>query len=200
MDSIPDSILTYVVDILKWDGFGLDHIPMTHVCRRFRTVALGYQRLWCRITGSLSERQVELFLERGGECELDVDLSPQRYRKDVHVSFSKTIAALVKHCHRWKRVSWRQEQQITFVDPYASDGLMKVTKQLHNLYLPSLQYLEVLGDGRGEQAGFVAARACRTWSMPNLKSLTGDDSASTLRLTTKISSLTFIAQWEGNHM
>jgi hypothetical protein len=118
IDSMPDELIAYIMDLLpEADSRSgkprQGHIPMTQVCRRFRTIAINCPRLWCRFSGRMSLRQVELFLQRSGECKLDVDLSGGkcRYIGDIRKICKCTtiLATLVKQCHRWERVSWTHE-------------------------------------------------------------------------------------------
>ncbi|KAI9434423.1 hypothetical protein H4582DRAFT_1793573, partial [Lactarius indigo] len=55
----------YQKDSLQW-------ISITYVCRRWRVVALGFQRLWSAVTPDLSPKWVLEFLKRSSQRPLRV--------------------------------------------------------------------------------------------------------------------------------
>ncbi|KAF8267421.1 hypothetical protein EI94DRAFT_1786430 [Lactarius quietus] len=48
-------------------------LPMTHVCRQWRTIALSYGQLWASIYPGLSLRWMKVFMERSRKTLMDLD-------------------------------------------------------------------------------------------------------------------------------
>ena len=49
-------------------------LPITHVCRRWRTVALSHGQLWASVTCGLPLRWIKVFMERSGTMLMDFDI------------------------------------------------------------------------------------------------------------------------------
>ncbi len=49
-------------------------LPITHVCHRWRTIALGHAPLWASIPSGLSLRWIEAFMERSRTMLIDLDI------------------------------------------------------------------------------------------------------------------------------
>src|SRR6266404_6964405 len=50
-------------------------LPITHVCHRWRTIALGHAPLWASIPSGLSLRWIKAFMERSRTMLIDLDIS-----------------------------------------------------------------------------------------------------------------------------
>ena len=61
-------------------------LPITHVCRRWRTVALGHGQLWASVTRGLPSHWIKAFMERSGTMLMDFDIHvAPGYRDCLHI-------------------------------------------------------------------------------------------------------------------
>lgn len=92
-------------------GIFLPEVLVSHVCRRWRTVATSMASLWsffcCRWDGyrrSIPIGRLKAYLERSKEHPLDLWFQPPDYGKPVNNRFrDKALPLIMSHSHRWRR-------------------------------------------------------------------------------------------------
>lgn len=105
IEALPEEILLAIFYILVHSSFTPSYqwIGVTHVCRRWRTAALGCPVLWTRVHCAFPKSQelsrLDAFLERSQPCPIDVDL-PYNTSWYFEPGFNKVL----EHCHRWRNV------------------------------------------------------------------------------------------------
>ncbi|TDL16115.1 hypothetical protein BD410DRAFT_647601 [Rickenella mellea] len=101
LNRLPDEILANV--------FGIGHISsddhkfsltVSHVCHRFRAVALNTPLLWTRICTHFVPRLTKAFISRAGQMHLDVTFSWQKKLQSKRMD--KNLEILRPNSHRWR--------------------------------------------------------------------------------------------------
>lgn len=98
--ALPDELLQVIVDHLYNSG-GTWYINFSHVCRKFRDVALGLSTMWTSIHSGMSAKIVELYLIRSKEAGLSIRLVNFPYRDDAITKLDKFVSLIAPTSHRW---------------------------------------------------------------------------------------------------
>ena len=112
----------------------LGWITVTHVCRRWRNVALANPSLWARIAFSLGDRWVDEMLARAGPAPV---IYERLYDKGVKISAQKELSTLAMHLHRIQRLIIYDEKDVKLL-PSILHGILSSS-------CPRLNHLELVG-------------------------------------------------------
>ncbi|TDL24393.1 hypothetical protein BD410DRAFT_119647 [Rickenella mellea] len=103
LDRIPDEILACIFE----SGHAMEDqyffsLTVSHVCRRFRDVALKTPYLWTRINGKIKRRLIRTFLARSAMLDLDISFpSTSESTRGIEKYFD-----IVKpHSRRWSHIT-----------------------------------------------------------------------------------------------
>lgn len=179
IEALPEEIILDIFAILVHSTFAPSYgwLAVTHVCRRWRTAALGCPVLWTRVhcafpdSGKLD--RLDAFIERSQSCPIDVDL-PFNMSWCYNTSFQR----LQVQRHRWRVVKTLE---------IASGFFFELPDlQVSKLTLPLVETLDVhFGDFGASQdlngitnpslpvlkrftSNFVRWPVLKTWMVPTL--------------------------------
>ncbi|GJE90059.1 F-box protein [Phanerochaete sordida] len=179
IEALPEEIILDIFNILVHSTFGPSYgwLAVTHVCRRWRTAALGCPVLWTRVhcafpdSGQLD--RLDAFIERSQSCPIDVDL-PLNMSWCYNTSFKR----LLEQRHRWRivkafeigpgllfevpelRVSKLALPLAIELDVHFGDfGVSRDLDEITNPSLPALKRLT---------SNFVRWPVLKTWMVPTL--------------------------------
>ncbi|GJE90058.1 F-box protein [Phanerochaete sordida] len=164
IEALPDEILLEVFNILVHSSFTPSYqwIPVTHVCRRWRTAALGCPVLWTRIHCVFPKSQLlhrlDAFLERSQPCPIDVDLP-----FNTSWYYEPGFKQVLEQRHRWRNVATLE------ISPDFMFELQEL--QVRKLELPLVETLDV---HFGNFFAFQNLNEITNPSLPALKRLTSD--------------------------
>lgn len=137
-------------------------VKLSHVCDRFRRVALLAPELWNGISDDMTSAMVTISVIRSGRMPLDVSLTSfPNHRKYPNFYSPKYFTRfLSKTSSRWRSLKMLSSTEISLTDPGIS---------LENLNLPLLAALYITSppDSRRSESHIL-----RDWNTPNLHSLT----------------------------
>ncbi|KLO16159.1 hypothetical protein SCHPADRAFT_223065 [Schizopora paradoxa] len=175
--SLPDELLAKVFQLAVWEEGregGKQAVRISHVCRKFRSIALGTRGLWTTLFSGASEHQLQTFISRAGpneEFHAFYHFSTKvRY---VGSSFTSICLPIIS---RWKTLTVSQEAQDWYHEQPMYGGVAHIMGTLvefivgNNLQLPILEELKIDGssydrysDSTRDIAGYLWASNLRTF-------------------------------------
>ncbi|KAH8108745.1 hypothetical protein DFH11DRAFT_1731606 [Phellopilus nigrolimitatus] len=186
---LPDEILGDIFEaVFDMDrGFSQPDVRKTsmrvsHVCGRFRLIALGLPHLWSAVSSYFHPDLLDTCLTRSKNARLDVYMNMEtsfiRYSK---LDFDDFLRAVVLHSNRWQKLK---------IATCSAEARKSSSPQIHALRdVLDLQSLEVLimqcfnpndQDDVVDVIGEECAHFYRSWNMPNLRNLTASNSLEVL--------------------
>ncbi len=167
IEELPDEILASIFEAGHSPSIASGYpaqypIAISHVCRRFRNVALGTPKLWTTLSSTYCEDQLRSFLLRSKAAELCLYLNDHAVgwpHRRLHF-----FASVTSHAERWRDVQYIHPYSggvldlpdlsrralssltsATFMlsDPY--DDPRNLESYLAQWHLPSLLHLKTLG-------------------------------------------------------
>ncbi|TDL21210.1 hypothetical protein BD410DRAFT_840679 [Rickenella mellea] len=143
---LPDDVLAIVFELacpLIEDDPSQSAVPLSHVSRRFRSVALSCPSLWTSIYDRYGDNMIREFISRSGRLDLDVNIHSSS-RMESFLKLMKDTA------HRWSSL-----------DPINCD-LESLMKDLGITDLPRLRHLTYISP---------VELSTDTFSLPNLSQI-----------------------------
>ncbi|KLO16158.1 hypothetical protein SCHPADRAFT_938069 [Schizopora paradoxa] len=160
--SLPTELLSRIFQFAVWDqdeNGGVQAIRLSHVSRRFRTIALETRGLWTTLHSSDAPHQLKAFLSRSGLNE--------EFHAFIHFDHRAIVLGIsqfVLACHpvisRWRTLTLTQEDRDQYgesahlyyggVEKNLEEFLTILSK--NNLRLLSLEELDIRGH-RGDRYG-----------------------------------------------
>ncbi len=146
-------------------------VRISHVSRRFRSIALGDRNLWTSLRSEASEIELDTFLSRsGGDVDFHgfIHIVPYGRRSDA---FMKEIQLKVTSC-RWRTLSLRESEHLDHRDPDNEglnvDGFLKALVGF-GAQLDHLQELRISGNRESFRESYPSV--LKPWAASVLQSL-----------------------------
>lgn len=150
-------------------------LVLSHVNRRFRTLALGIPTLWTYLSNLQHRDEMRTCLERSKDEGLTIDLVVSHNDRDGHMLIDGFLEAVVPHHRRWCELRFES-------DSCRNEIFDSLRLRCRDLELSSLHHLSLLGIGphpRDEQSAlntdYSSLHFYSSWNMPNLKELIAHD-------------------------
>ena len=139
LQRLPDDILQDIVEHLYGAGCGSTyHVIFSHVCRKFRQIALDMPTLWSIIDSHMTEDTAELYLKRSKAADLTIRLANLRHRRDVVAKLDRFLNLVSQESSRWAHFEFNP------IDiPFWRETLTVVLKHVENKPVPRLKHLAV---------------------------------------------------------
>lgn len=180
LSRLSDGILARIFHYLgETDFTNAPGIALSHVNHRFRALVLDTPSLWKCVSATQSQEELHVCLERSRDAGLHVDLIFDHHWRSMQLSDHDTeqfLTAIIPHAHRWDAVTFETDGSCT------SETYGTLQKMCHNLELPSLRLLEIIGIGPEpkdskpmSQNDYEEMHFYASWNMPNLKTLFAED-------------------------
>ncbi|TDL17472.1 hypothetical protein BD410DRAFT_794306 [Rickenella mellea] len=176
MNSLPDELIRRIFEV----RYGPHHIPppyfdmpmeLSHVCRRFRSIALHTPRIWTKLCNWQPYRQLEMYMERSKAADLSIYIfssSSEGFHSDLIPEF---LALVTKHSKRWSFIHYSAPHRYNLPGddeppdlPYTHPALLDYP----NLDLPRLTHLSWLNADYERSKDISPVIPYECWNKPNL--------------------------------
>ncbi|THH01496.1 hypothetical protein EW145_g6901 [Phellinidium pouzarii] len=176
---LTDDLVEHVFETLHLLDGDVDNrcsLKLSHVCRRFRSIALRLPTLWMNVTSHDDIDELQTYLSRSKDVGLRVILACAFGGTECKCSkgFDSFLRTIVPHASRWK------EFQIEAAPHQLWVYLPQLRLHCYELQLPLLDTL-VLAHSESSISDLTTdfdedlLHFYRTWSMPNLRHLKAYD-------------------------
>ncbi|KAL5526611.1 hypothetical protein ACEPAF_8335 [Sanghuangporus sanghuang] len=174
LENLPFDVLSYIFKTTcSSPARGSHAITISHVCRRFRQIALNTAVLWSRLYSQDPIPKTAAFLSRTKEADLAVVIEEDPDSPNYPAHLEAFMALVIPHCSRWA--------EFRYLPAYFSEDEMdcfSILGDLKNLTaglrLPRLRDLYIYA-GPSEYRTFKLDQGptiCGDWWTPALKRLT----------------------------
>jgi len=189
--STPDELLVLIFNLVGRRDGTKQAVRLSHVSRKFRSIALGEKRLWTTLHSRASKDELEALISRSGQV---VDLHVV-----IHIIAEVTfnLQAFMDICFptapRWKSLAVIEVSQFEYGDQRAA-SVLKTMNRCYDLHLPRLHELQIErypafnGDTSISEILFKP-----TWYSPNLRVLRCNDYTGMPSPSTSFSSLSLFS-------
>ncbi len=147
--SLPNEILAVIIELAALErepGFGA--LELSHVCQRFRSIALHLPKIWTRMSYEYYGFNIaRLYAERGHHAGLDVTVN------ELNHDCSKLMQAAIPFCEEWRSFS--------YTGFHSTLDSWHLREHRIPMKLPRLEHLQVGNDSDG---------VYKSYYMPNLTS------------------------------
>lgn len=178
LDKLPDDVLMRILE----SGYKATHdgrlvpIKLSHVCKRFRRVALATPLLWSTFTNAQREDEQEEMLRRAGAVDLTFLFNNNHARTGQEAQpFNKFLQFFLSLAPRCKAFAYTQLGDFNDDDDLEQKELSRLT---NGMSLPRLESLTVHvwgKDGFRTSDTTTGLSFYRTWKVPSLKEFIGSN-------------------------
>lgn len=178
-------------------GLDIGWLSVTHVCHKWRDVALAQASLWVTVPFCLGPSWIATFIERALTCPLDIPFGSETplYMWKNHQDMLDTVLDIIE-CHLFHigriivdgieyvggelGAPFIQEMMVLLTNRAPMLRTIKIMSDDFHISLPA----NLLGHGAPRLASFTVARCDTTWTRILLRNLTSLDITSSIRLST----------------
>lgn len=173
---LPNEILARIFELARPEEFDMGNldllrklpITLSHVCRRFRYVALALPGLWTELKTDQSPKAVSTFLSRSKESMLSVEVSRWRIstlKQDLQTRHVLAfLDAVIPHSRLMGSFTFIVDEELEDI----MCGSPRLRRSLTDLQLPNLSRLKLV---HSSYATDDANDLYSSWVMPNLQYL-----------------------------
>ncbi|KAH8118774.1 hypothetical protein DFH11DRAFT_1569237 [Phellopilus nigrolimitatus] len=173
IESLPNEVLAIIAEYSCYHD-SRESVRLSHICRRFRTLALDIPALWTSVSPTDILDETKAFLERSKFAGLHIRFSRkagQVFHESFHHEF---LAAILPHAHRWHSFSLYLQYDAAGEEILCFLKFMSIT--CGRLELPTLKELSIqcdehLFEDRPALRTADDLRFYENWIMPNIQFL-----------------------------
>ncbi|KAH8110783.1 hypothetical protein DFH11DRAFT_1618652 [Phellopilus nigrolimitatus] len=170
VQKLPNELLTLTFKLVH-GTFGAEdiEIALSHVCKRFRTIALNIPTLWTRISDIMCPQWIKTRLSRSKQVGLLVEIRRSKWDEQID-SFMSEVLPLAERWLEFRLFA-------TELDEYDDELNTQLRERYADLELPNLQKLQIYADGLVDDDGdFIEYCFCDidfydSWDMPSLRGM-----------------------------
>ncbi|TDL21201.1 hypothetical protein BD410DRAFT_899027 [Rickenella mellea] len=150
MNRLPDDVLAIIFEMthhFSGDGPNQFAVCLSHVSRRFRSVALATPLLWTTIRNNYGENQIREFISRSGRLDLDIKMP-------LNSGIESFLTVLKDTSHRWRSLEIVEDEAQYFMEEL---GMTDLPRLRHITYLWPIELSEssILGVSQVEGWGWL---------------------------------------------